>query len=264
MSSLRDSTGPTNASLPGRPAPEAAPPVTDAPSPAAAEAGRPRAGLARWWPLVLPAVLVLLGALATLVDLPLAQWFLAGKCDDHLRKVFDLAEVFGHGLGVTGILVALFFLDPPKRCLLPRLASCVIATGLAADVVKAVVERTRPEHFDFQGTVADTFTGWLPLWQAGAEGRSFPSGHVAAAAGLAVALAWAYPRARWFLAAMVVLVALQRMETGAHYLSDVLCGGALGFVVAQAFVPNGPLDRPFERLENWIRRRWGPKANPPA
>jgi len=51
---------------------------------------------------------------------------------------------------------------------------------------------------------------------------------------------------------MVVLVACHRIEAGAHYLSDVLCGAAVGVIVATACLKAGRLARWFDRLEE----RW--------
>jgi membrane-associated phospholipid phosphatase len=73
---------------------------------------------------------------------------------------------------------------------------------------------------------------------------------------LAVALGWLYPRGRWLFAAFAVMVACQRMEGGAHYLSDTLVGAAIGCLVATACVKRGWLAAQFERLERRHRERF--------
>ena len=53
-----------------------------------------------------------------------------------------------------------------------------------------------------------------------------------------------------------VLVAGHRIESQAHYLSDVLCGAALGIVVATGCLRAGRLPKWFARLED----RWRSSA----
>ena len=109
------------------------------------------------------------------------------------------------------------------------LASALVAWGLL-EAVYAVYDRPRPEE-----VVADaTLNGhsWAHL-------NSFPSGHMAITAALAVAFALAFPRLRYALWAYVAAVAFTRVMFGAHFPLDVLAGTALGtasaLLVAVAF-----------------------------
>ena len=123
------------------------------------------------------------------------------------------------------VLVAIYQLDPSRRRMLWWVLACVALSGLAANGAKMLLARTRPWAFDFQGDVWTTFGRWLPM---SGVSQSFPSGHTATAAGLALALMVLYPRGRRLFVLLVVLVACQRLACGAHYLSDVLSGAAVG------------------------------------
>jgi membrane-associated phospholipid phosphatase len=83
----------------------------------------------------------------------------------------------------------------------------------------------------------------------GSKNQSFPSAHTATAFALATALALHFPRGRRLFPAIAFLVALQRVETGAHYLSDALCGAALGLTVGTLCVRGTALARWFDRFE---------------
>lgn len=64
------------------------------------------------------------------------------------------------------------------------------------------------------------------------DSSSFPSGHTAAAVGFAAAVAATSPW--WGTAAAIptAMVALERVHSGAHYLSDVAAGAAVGLASA--------------------------------
>ncbi len=114
-----------------------------------------------------------------------------------------------------------------------------VVSARVVQVLKNAFGRARPE--DIMVTI-DT--------------GSFPSGHVANAAVIAVALGVIVPVAWvWVLGALyTALMALSRTYLGAHWLSDtvggVLVGAGVALMVWALFAE--PLER--ERLE-WIARR---------
>jgi membrane-associated phospholipid phosphatase len=195
------------------------------------------------------AVLTLLAVMAVLVDRPLAQWLLAGNSPYWIKKVCGLAEVFGHGLGVPLLLLTAFILDPLHRRSLVRVGVMAFGSGVLANVFKLGIARYRPHKFDFSGGVLDTFSAWLPLGSAGSAQQSFPSSHTATAAGLAIGLAWLYPRGRWLFATFAGLVAGQRMISGYHFLSDTCFGAAVGCVFAGCCLHPRLLGTRFTRWE---------------
>jgi membrane-associated phospholipid phosphatase len=204
---------------------------------------------------LIPALLVLAAAAALPADCQVASWCIKDNCPRFLALLFGEAQPFGHGIGVLVILLLLFHLDPGRRPMLPRVAAMSWGAGMAANMIKMTVARTRPHNFDFEGGVVDTFGGWLPFLSGGSGGQSFPSAHTATAVGLAFALAWLYPRGRGVFAGLAVLVACQRVEGGAHYPSDTLCGAAVGWLVAVVCLKSAPVAGGFDRLEDRLRTR---------
>lgn len=200
---------------------------------------------------MLAAVLGGLGVAALAVDVPLASWLRGGNCPGFVHKLCGLAELFGHGLGVLVIVVVIGVLDPWRRYAIPRIMATALGAGLAADVVKLLVGRTRPHHCDF-GLIPrgiETFVDWFPLgvnpsWQQG-----FPSSHMATATGLAIVLAAFYPRGRWLFPALAALAGIQRVLHESHFTSDVIWGAATGCIFAPLCVYGSRLSRAFDRLE---------------
>lgn len=207
--------------------------------------------------LVIAVVCVVAGLLAFSIDLPVARWCKQrpSPLPSDLLKILNLAEAFAHGLGVTALIVTLLASDPTLALPLPRrpsgarwnflrLVGAAAVGGLVVDLVKVCVERVRPNSADLAGV--DSALGTFgpaalsaPLEHA-AQLMSFPSGHAAAAAGLAAALGWKYPLGRPAFAALAVLSALQRVATSAHYPSDVCFGAAIGLVAAATLVGGRP------------------------
>ncbi|HWB47972.1 MAG TPA: phosphatase PAP2 family protein [Stellaceae bacterium] len=103
----------------------------------------------------------------------------------------------------------------------------VAAAGLVADVLKITVGRTRPKLLFADGSYDFT---WFGLH---ADHWSFPSGHATTAAALATALWCLWPRPVWLYVAAAGLIAVSRVVTGQHYLSDVVAGAAIGVVVVR-------------------------------
>ena len=194
---------------------------------------------------------------ALAVDYRLAQWSLAGHCPAALRKLCQLSEPFGHGIGVLAISLLVFQLDPLRRWSVPRLLVISLGAGVAADMVKLFVARVRPRHFDLSAAHGSDFSGWLPLLGAGHTTQSFPSGHTAVAVGLAFGLSWLYPRGRWIFVALAVLASCQRIDEGAHFLSDSLFGAGLGSLAATVCLYWRPVASLIDRRE----ASWRASAN---
>lgn len=200
--------------------------------------------LRRWSALSPPGMLcaalalLALALLATTIDQSLSRFCIAGELPGELRRLLTWSEAFAHGLGVLVIAGLIVTLDPDGKRKIGRILVTAFGSGLLADVVKLSVARVRPRHLD-ANLLGETFVGWLPIFfppdgfgRFDHRAQSFPSAHSAVAMGLGLALAQAYPRGKWVFLLLSLLGAAQRVECGAHYLSDTLAGAALGCVMA--------------------------------
>ena len=189
--------------------------------------------------IILAFLLAVAAAFSLFIDLPVAQFIKTQALPRDLRTFVKLSEVFGWGGTVAMIILTATVLDARGWRVIPGLAFCTFASGALANFVKQLVARDRPSVADLSGPVSQTFVAWLPLLQEpmpadrnGFQVQSFPSAHTATATGLAIGLSILYPRGRWLFAAFAVLAALQRMETQAHFASDVFAGAALACLIA--------------------------------
>jgi membrane-associated phospholipid phosphatase len=182
--------------------------------------------------LSVPIGLALLGCVCLAIDVPVAAYFQSGAEHKLLRELFENAEPFGHGMGVALIVLAVFVLDASRRNWTGALLLGSLGSGLIANLVKLLVTRTRPRNLDLaESTVWETFGPWFPLAGAvGGDSHSFPSAHTATATGLAVVLTAMYPQGRWLFFGLATLTGLQRIESSAHFPSDVCFGAVAGWV----------------------------------
>lgn len=202
------------------------------------------------------AALVVAGAVALTIDLPLAQAMVHGRVLRALHGFLGSFEPFGQPAAILVVAAAIALCDPRRRLAMPRLVAAAFGSGLAADLLKLLVARTRPHHQELAGSVLETFRGFLPGVGAGSAMQSFPSAHTAMAVGFALALTTLFPAGRWLFACLASLVALQRVEAGAHYLSDTCWGAAVGSVVGLLVFHPALLGAWFDRKEQeWSRPR---------
>ncbi|MBX3409927.1 MAG: phosphatase PAP2 family protein [Phycisphaeraceae bacterium] len=162
-----------------------------------------------------------------------------------LRREMEFLQQFG---AVTSCLIcaaAILLLDPGKLRRLADAALSIIATALSVWLLKMLLARPRPRlddpfHFGGPWTAYEFERGGTTItryawefWKSGTSDLwSVPSNHTAAAWALATVLATMYPPLRVLVYIMAGLVGLFRILFGAHYISDVIVGGALGWSVA--------------------------------
>lgn len=221
----------------------------------------------RWHRMVVPACLMLAAMAAVSIDGPIARACAQMKLAGDLRRLLTWSEMFGHGLGAALVILIVFQLDPRQRPRLLRVGTAVFSAGMVANLVKTMVARTRPYAFDLASSAVDSFHGWWPMGAGGSSEQSFPSAHTATAVGLAMGLAWLYPRGRRLFAILAILVACQRITSGAHFLSDTLAGASVGWFAAMGMFPGGLLVWGFDwfeaRCDRAAHRRNGQADCPP-
>lgn len=197
---------------------------------------QPRRRIERLQLFGVPLLLLLAAGASLSIDIRVAAYFKQAQHPKLVVELFDHGEFFGHGLGALTVIVAVAVLDREKRYCIGWLAGGSYGAGCVANVVKLLVARSRPRALDLlNGTVWQSFAGWLPSERSAAI-QSFPSSHTVTAVGLAVVLAAWYPRGRWLFATLAVLVGLNRLHCLAHFPSDVFVGAAIGWFVGSCCV----------------------------
>lgn len=111
---------------------------------------------------------------------------------------------------------------PRRRRLAARhVLLSVVVSSLVPHILKRIFDQERPDRIEVQGPRRG-----IP--RSGKALDSFPSGHAVQMGALAAALARNWPRYSVWSWSGATLIALTRVALLAHWVSDVLAGGALG------------------------------------
>lgn len=186
------------------------------------------------------------------------------------RRTLELLQQFGDVATCTICAIVIWLLDPARRRHLLQALLALVGSVAVVQTIKILAGRPRPRVIfgnpkpGYDGVIQ--FTGPFrpyPLPRTGpgetteyllrhswevwggisSDLWSFPSSHTSAAAGLAVVLARFYPPLRPLVWSLVVIVAIARVVFGAHFPSDVIAGGVLGYAMTALFLKIRPEPR---------------------
>jgi membrane-associated phospholipid phosphatase len=230
-----------------------------------------------WW--VQSFIILALTGLSFLIDKPVTAWML-----EHPGFFWDIAsthkdarkgdiardlmwiEQFGH-FACTGVAVTLvFFLDPAGRRKALAIALACIAVLISTHLLKDTFGRSRPHVVVRDAALTRPAYNLKPgdsVWGGpamgftkGADWGSFPSAHTTAAFGLAAALSWFYPRARYLFFLIACGTGIQRLFHTAHFVSDIFFGIFIGVAVARLTLRLNPAGRLIAIAPAWSKRFW--------
>ena len=161
----------------------------------------------------------------------------ARRLPEDIHAIFRVITVAGLGqwylvplgLGALALTVASYTVVKGERVRLCRQWAwilvfaflAVLLSGLVVDVIKVAVGRARPKLLDLVG-----FYGYLPVNFRG-DYQSFPSGHAATAASVALVVSYLRPELRWLAWAYALPIIVSRVVINAHFLGDIVGGTAI-------------------------------------
>ncbi len=150
------------------------------------------------------------------------QSFIRNPVTDPLMLLFSLAA--SGGIVWFVLIAVLLAIKKTRRAGLYVLVCLALSWVLSELVIKPIVMRPRPfVAIDELNVLFDRF--------ADADSFSFPSSHACTGFACAYALT-RKTKYGWIAYIGAFLVALSRVYIGVHYLSDVICGAALGTISA--------------------------------
>ena len=206
-----------------------------------------------------PCMAILFAGVAVIpFDSAISHWATSIALGGDMKRELEVAQQFGDLLSLVLIGVLILLLDPARRGVLWYGAASLGLAGLIGTLAKNLIGRPRPkfDHPAFlgpwgtydlgaNGGVRHAWEFWHGHW---ADLTSMPSSHTLFAAALAAFLAFAYPRLRGLVVVLVVIVGVARVVLRSHYPSDVLVGGAVGWLAGTLGI---------RQVYRWRLLRWG-------
>ena len=134
---------------------------------------------------------------------------------DYFNLIFNVLSNFYLLIFVLVVLTTVFmYIEKKKEGILPLWASFIL-TVFITGALKFLVARERPSE----------------LFDIGIVIYSFPSMHAAVCFAVVPILDWEFPKLKVFWITLGVLVGLSRIYLQVHYLSDVVAGALIGYVI---------------------------------
>jgi membrane-associated phospholipid phosphatase len=174
----------------------------------------------------------------------------------YLHQVIMALDVYGAGVAAPLLAVGVYLADRRRPQRAVALLLVVAAVGLTGQIAKMSIGRVRPDLArNPEGARVNRFVG--PWGEpSGSDSQSFPSGHSANAFAQSSVLASFFPPAAPALYGLAAVASLERFYRGRHYVSDVLAGALLGYLLPGLLLRSAR----FQRLCLFIARPLAPRG----
>jgi len=133
--------------------------------------------------------------------------------------------MLGHGLVLVPIVALILFLtskDTFKNDFLFFIVILIVG-GVITQVLKFAINRPRP---------LNRFTNAKVLLEP-LRTHSFPSGHAQSIFTACIFLSKKIKKLKWIFFLIAIFVAISRIYTGVHFLSDVIAGAIIGICITE-------------------------------
>lgn len=168
-----------------------------------------------------------------------------------------LDEIF-LGLTFTSSNLIIFFLltslflwnENKRRWILPLWFTLFLST-LASFILKVAIQRPRPFQQGLMEISSFLVKNSYAVWDF-----SFPSNHTLLAFCAVPLLSKEFPRLRYAWIILACLVGFSRLYFGFHFLSDIIAGAAIGYLIGAVIIKSEKESRFWEKVYWRIRNKF--------
>jgi len=146
--------------------------------------------------------------------------------NDVLNNFFLGVTFIGSSIMIFFILTALFLWWEHKRRWILPLWICLGISSLVSLILKFSIQRARPFQTGIVSLLPSLQEASYSIWNF-----SFPSSHAMIAFCAIPILSEQFPKLKNLWIIFAVLVAFSRIYFGLHFVSDILTGGAIGYLI---------------------------------
>ena len=203
----------------------------------------------RWWLIALLFAAIIL-ALSFYFDNTIIKFFVSFR-SLYLNEFFLGIKFLDSDIIVIIFLTFLLLLAKKKREWILPLWLTIGITAIVSFALKVLVHRTRPFATGVVSLASGiTASASYLIWDF-----SFPSFDAAFAFCAIPILSKLYPKLKYFWIGFAVLVGLSRVYFGVHYLSDVISGALIGYLIGLIIVRIEDKNKFFKKLYHRIFKK---------
>lgn len=143
-----------------------------------------------------------------------------------LNNFFLVVTFIGSSIMIFFILTVLFLWREHKRRWILPLWACLIISSFFSFILKFSIQRARPFQTGIISLLPSLQEVSHSVWNF-----SFPSSHAMIAFCAIPILSEQFPKLKNFWIIFAVLVAFSRVYFGLHFVSDIIVGGVIGYLI---------------------------------
>ena len=192
-------------------------------------------------------LLVFLGLVSFYFDSEIVK-FISLSRTGFLNEFFLGLTFLSSAIIMLFFLTSLFLWNENKRRWILPLWFTLGASIVTSFLIKVSVHRLRPFQEGVVSTLPSLLEGAQEIWDF-----SFPSSHAVISFCAVPILAKEFPRFKWVWVLIAVLISFSRIYFGLHYMSDLIAGGIIGYLIGITIVKYEEEKQIFEKVYKRFR-----------
>ena len=174
---------------------------------------------------------------------------------DYLNGFFYGITLLGSKIAIFILLTGLFLWKSHKRKWILPIWLTLFFTAAVSFLLKIIVRRPRPYIMGVASTFSSLQEASHAIWNF-----SFASSHAMLAFSVIPILSKHYPRFKYVWIVFASLVAFSRVYFGLHFLSDVIVGGLIGYIIGFIIVKMEEKNKTFTMIYDKLFSKFGKKS----
>jgi len=169
---------------------------------------------------------------------------------EFLNELFLGINFLGSGIILLILLTVLFLFQKNKREWILPSWFAIFSASIISLLLKITVQRPRPFHLDLVSALPILVKSSYLSWDF-----SFPSAHTMIIFCAIPFLIKAAPKLKYLWVAFAFLIGFIRVYFGLHFLSDVLIGGLIGYIIGVVIIQVEEDNHFWEKIYNTIESK---------